>query len=98
MRKAITLLCCLITCSVLSAQNQVSGTVFDEKQNPVFYANVALYQLPDSTLIDGTATEENGKFIIENIKEGEYYIVSSMIGSVDTPSVVSVNAISCDVN
>ncbi len=86
MRKAITLLCCLITCSVLSAQNQVSGTVIDEKQNPVFYANVAIYQLPDSTLINGNATDEDGKFIIENIKDGDYYIVSSMIGSVDAYS------------
>lgn len=86
MKKAITLLCCLIACSVLSAQNQVTGTVFDEKQDPVFYANVAIYQLPDSILINGNVTDEDGKFIIENVKDGEYYVVSSMIGSVDAYS------------
>lgn len=86
MRKAITLLCCLITCSELTAQNQVSGTVYDEKQNPIYYANVAIYQLPDSTLLNGNATDEDGKFIIRNIADGDYYLVSSMIGSVDAVS------------
>ena len=86
MKRAITLLYCLITCSVLSAQNQVSGTVYDEKQQPVYYANVAIYQLPDSTLINGIATEENGKFTISDMENGDYYLVASMIGSVNANS------------
>ena len=86
MKNAIILLCCLITCSVLSAQNQVSGTVYDQNQQPVYYANVAIYQLPDSTLINGSATDEDGNFVIRNISDGDYYLVSSMIGSVDAMS------------
>ena len=86
MKKSILLFCYLLSCSIIIAQNQVSGTVYDEKQQPVFYANVAIFKLPDSTLVNGNVTDEAGKFIIRNIADGNYYLVSSMIGSVDAYS------------
>lgn len=86
MRKAIFLLYFIVIGISLTAQNQVSGTVYDENQKPVYYANVAIYQLPDSTLVNGNVTGEDGKFIIENIKDGDYYLTSTMIGSVDAYS------------
>ena len=38
------------------------GRVTDEAGNPLEFANVALMSVGDSTLIDGTVTDEAGKF------------------------------------
>lgn len=41
---------------------QIKGTVTDTYNNPVKYAKVTIYSLPDSTLIAGTTANERGEF------------------------------------
>jgi hypothetical protein len=41
---------------------QIKGTVTDAGNNPVKYAKVAIYSLPDSVLIAGTTANERGEF------------------------------------
>ena len=56
----------LILCGILFPLNsQIKGIVSDTNSNPIEFANVAVYSLPDSTLITGTTTDESGYFILD---------------------------------
>lgn len=59
--------------------NGISGKVESTFQDPVAFANIALYTAADSVLIGGAVSDINGDFIIES-KMGEYYIRVSSIG------------------
>ena len=45
---------------------QIKGTVTDTGNNPVKFAKVAIYSLPDSVLIAGTTANERGEFTFPN--------------------------------
>ncbi len=47
-----------------SIQAQLKGTLIDENQQPIEFANVALYSLPDSIMITGTVSDEKGNFTL----------------------------------
>ena len=48
----------LILCGLFFPLNaQLKGIVSDQNSNPIEFANVAVYSLPDSTLITGTITD-----------------------------------------
>ena len=57
-----------------------SGTVKDENGEPVPYATVRVLSTVEDKLINGTIAEEDGKWVIRNIPEGEFKIVISFIG------------------
>lgn len=71
----------LFAVAALSAQT-ISGTVTDGQSQPVQFANVALYSLPDSALITGTVTNQQGAFSFSpNGKAGQpMYLQVSFIG------------------
>lgn len=53
----------LFLCGILlPLRAQIKGTVTDSDSNPIPFANVAIYSLPDSTLITGTTTDQQGVF------------------------------------
>ena len=55
----------LFLCSILLPLNaQIKGTVIDSDSNPIEFAHVAIYSLPDSTLISGTTTNREGAFLL----------------------------------
>jgi CarboxypepD_reg-like domain len=59
----------------------IKGKLIDQVNNlPMAYATVALRRLSDSTLITGTATDQNGEFILESVAHGKYVLVISAIG------------------
>ncbi|WP_194765828.1 TonB-dependent receptor domain-containing protein [Tamlana sp. I1] len=73
-------LCFAIVFSSISTA-QITGSVIDSQdQKGIDYATVALYQLPDSTLVSGAVSVESGRFSLENIKKGNYYLEASFIG------------------
>jgi outer membrane receptor protein involved in Fe transport len=47
---------------------------------PLEFANVAVYSIPDSSLVTGSITNQNGVFEITGIAEGEYYLEANFIG------------------
>lgn len=61
-------------------QGSIQGKVLDKHQNPIEYANVILYAMPDSLVVGGCVTKESGQFKIENIKNGNYSIRIQFIG------------------
>lgn len=70
-----------LTCTQLIAQTSVSGIVIERSsQKSIEFASVELVHLPDSVIVKGTATDKKGKFIIENIEPGNYFLRSSFIG------------------
>lgn len=59
----------------------VSGTVIDKNtQLSVEFANVLLIKLPDSAIINGTITDKKGRFSIDEVIPGNYFIRYSYIG------------------
>lgn len=65
----------------LPALGVISGTVLDSISSvPIEYANIVLFKVKDSTLINGVVTDEKGKFRIEKIPYGKYFIRINFIG------------------
>lgn len=61
MRRELILIA-FTTLTSLSVYAQISGVVVDSHSQPLSYANVSLYSLPDSTLISGTITNAMDSF------------------------------------
>ena len=73
------LLCLFFTFSSFSQSFSVSGNVQDEEQLPIAFANILLMAAKDSVLIDGTFTDENGAFILEDVEQGNYFLKASYL-------------------
>ena len=59
---------------------QITGRVVDTQNQPLEFANVALYALPDTTLITGTITDREGKFVLSSAHSGQLMLRISMLG------------------
>lgn len=85
----IVILIQFLLCSFAVSQNHkeyesgtIEGKVYDPKTNtPVEFATVFLFSKTDTTKMTGTATNEKGNFLFENVKIGQYYIRVSYVGS-----------------
>lgn len=78
MSSKIMRFCVLLIVMILSqvCAAQIKGTVFDEKDAMVPFANVVLLNLPDSSYVTGCVTSANGNFTLsENLLKGNKYIV-----------------------
>lgn len=63
------------------AIGQISGTVRDlDAGDPIPSATVAIWYARDSTLATGAITGDDGRFSIEGIRPGRYYVKVSFIG------------------
>ena len=85
MKRIATLFAFLVTsASVLFAQNlSVKGLVYDyDSAEPLFPANVQIYQISgsDSTFIGGASTEDDGSFVVNNLKAGNYRARVTFVG------------------
>jgi outer membrane receptor protein involved in Fe transport len=64
-----------------SNEGIVTGSITAKSTNqPIGSASVVLLDLGDSTIVSGTTTDAKGKFILNNIPDGNYYIIFSCIG------------------
>ncbi|MEW6655117.1 MAG: TonB-dependent receptor, partial [Bacteroidota bacterium] len=60
---------------------RVTGIVVDAQSNqPIEYANVVIYRWKDSTVANGTVSNAEGKFTIDRIMNGRYFMKISYIG------------------
>lgn len=82
MKSFYLLLLSLINLS-LFGQHTINGTVVDEEQSPIFFATVAIYNASDSVMISAESTDDNGQFTLNNIKDGDYYLIATMLGFAD---------------
>lgn len=64
-----------------SAQEiRISGRVITSLQDPIYFANMVLLNQNDSTLVNGTSTNEDGTFEFESLHSGNYILQTSYIG------------------
>ncbi|MCH8566745.1 MAG: outer membrane beta-barrel protein [Balneolales bacterium] len=64
-----------------SAPVFMSGTVSDsETSGALLGANVALFSLPDSTLLRGATSDAEGNFSLRMVRPGEYFLRVSYVG------------------
>ena len=65
----------------------ISGTVVDDNNLPVAFANAIVYSSDESKVITGSSTNDQGQFSIDNLTSGAYVLKLSFIGfeSVSTP-------------
>ena len=60
---------------------KVTGQIIDsEDSQPLLYASVVLNRQSDSTMVSGGITDEQGKFIIEQVPPGHYFVTINYIG------------------
>lgn len=87
--------------SIAVAQSaQITGTVSDPTgEQALEFASLSLFSLPDSTLANGTLTDTTGRFQLEKIPAGRYYLKVRFLGYQEkTVSAISlVNRQSLDV-
>lgn len=70
--------------TVMQAQVNIKGKVVQEKgEKPLAFSSVMLLSATDSTLVDGTITDENGDFVISEIGTDPYLILIKRIGFKD---------------
>ncbi len=65
---------------MLSAQGYViSGTVENVRHEAISYANVQLLRATDSTVVNGTSSDDSGRFLFDGVLKGSYLIKASYI-------------------
>ncbi|HRP18072.1 MAG TPA: carboxypeptidase-like regulatory domain-containing protein, partial [Ginsengibacter sp.] len=78
MAKSIILWFLLFSSFTTVAQSTFKGTVADkEETKPVTNAIVSLIRQSDSILVKFTRTDASGGFAMENVKEGDYILMTS---------------------
>lgn len=64
--------------------SKISGIVLDSAAaKGVEFASIALFNVADSKVIDGTTADENGKFALAKVAPGAYRLMISFIGYKD---------------
>jgi outer membrane receptor protein involved in Fe transport len=79
MRRFVTILLLLASVAV-QGQNIKGKVCFEKDKTPVQFATVALLQLPDSAMITGVITLTDGGYLLEKIKQGNYFVRVSFVG------------------
>lgn len=74
-----------------SQEFYVTGKVLDEQGLPISYANVILTTKPDSTIVSGASTNDNGLFTLNSITEGGYILKITYIGYKEVTKEVSIS-------
>ena len=71
----------LVPNSAAALHGTIKGIVIDnDLKTPVEYATVSVFQMSDSSLINGTITNAQGEFELKQLKPNKYYIEISFIG------------------
>ncbi len=65
------------------AQSSIKGELKDNDGAAVAFANVALYNSSDSSMVKVATTTESGAFHIKNIKSGNYFLKATFVGLLD---------------
>jgi hypothetical protein len=76
----IVLFIMLSTTFSIYGQNIIKGIVIDENDQPIEFANVVLYLLPDSLMINGTITGIKGQFSLQTEITTNAFLQISFIG------------------
>ncbi len=70
------------------SQGVIQGKVHDSRAKEMPFANVLLWNMPDSSMVKGVISDESGNYIFTEIPKGEYYIEVNILGYAKTFSPV----------
>lgn len=79
MMKILSLITLIIISSGFLISSEITGKVLGKNDEPIIAASVALKSTLDSSVVSGSLTDQNGKFII-NAKNGDYYLKVTYVG------------------
>ncbi len=82
----IPLVCSLTSFLAFSQSAEVSGFIYDHKQEAIFFSNVVLYSSLDSSIVKVEYSNEDGSYVIKGVSSGKYFIEASFVGFPDTSS------------
>ena len=68
----------MMTMTAVASTPDMTGTVIDEKGEPMPFVNVVLLSLPDSSFVQGAMTDDQGHFLISTLKKDGLLKVSSI--------------------
>ncbi|MEO1625668.1 MAG: outer membrane beta-barrel family protein [Bacteroidota bacterium] len=77
-----TLFALWLSCA-LAQSPSISGTFLQAADEPLSYANVALYSASDSSLTKVAITDEQGRFAMANVEAGSYFLQATFLGYED---------------
>jgi hypothetical protein len=69
-------------------QGIIQGKVHDAQAKEMSFANVLLWNKPDSAMVKGVVSDESGNYIFTEIPKGEYYVEVHILGYAKTHSPV----------
>lgn len=98
MKTLTTLLLFVYTCYAHAQTSALQGVLKDADGGAVVYANIALYNASDSSLAKASASDDAGKFALQGLKPGNYYLKAVYLGLNDlyTPNITLADAQSLD--
>ncbi len=76
----ITSLLFILSINLHAQTASLKGLLEDESKTPVSFANVALFQASDSSMVKVETSDEAGVFNLKNLPAGNYFIVASYVG------------------
>jgi iron complex outermembrane receptor protein len=84
-RKIYLLLLILTAASAAFAQpaelpGHITGTLMDDQGKPMMFASATLLNAKDSSIVQGSVSNEQGVYVFEHIKEGNYIVKASSAG------------------
>ncbi len=60
---------------------KLKGTIIDSRsREPLMFASIVLSRAQDSTMVSGSITDEKGKFFMEQLPPGNFYLTVNYIG------------------
>jgi len=78
--------------TIWSQTYTVSGNIVDELDHPIAYSNILLLHSQDSTIVSGTTSGDDGKFIFNKVAPNNYILKTSFISYKPNYSNITVNS------
>ncbi len=66
--------------SAVKAQHSLSGKISDQLETPISFANVVLKQKGNEAFVRGVVSNDEGKYVFEDLGKGTYQIEVSVLG------------------
>nr|WP_298996211.1 outer membrane beta-barrel family protein [uncultured Allomuricauda sp.] len=94
MNRSTSVFCIAFFTSILcwGQTYKITGKVVDEENKSIAFANVLLLRAADSTFVQGTSTDDTGRFILKEVQPELYLLQASYIGVGSIPRGLDVTA------
>ena len=79
-KKLLTYIIFLFSLLSFSQNYSISGNLKDTNNNLIAFANIVLFESENSSIIEGTTTDDSGNFVLSDIKKGSYLLKIRYLG------------------